>query len=65
MSGPNSCRAYQSGSEREVKLIPRPGRCLVETSRDCYAENAICHIDDVITAVKGFQGRSRRIANII
>ena len=31
----------------------------------CYAENAICYIDDVITTVKGFQGRSRSIANII
>ena len=31
----------------------------------CYAENAICCIDDVITTVKGFQGRSRSIANII
>ena len=30
----------------------------------CYAENAICYIDDVITTVKGFQGRSRSIANI-
>ena len=32
---------------------------------DCYAENAICCIDNVITTVKGFQGRSRSIANII
>ena len=32
---------------------------------ECYAENAICYIDDVITTVKGFQGRSRSIANII
>ena len=31
----------------------------------CYAENAICYIDDVITTVKGIQGRSRSIANII
>ena len=31
----------------------------------CYAESAICYIDDVITTVKGFQGRSRSIANII
>ena len=31
----------------------------------CYAKNAICYIDDVITTVKGFQGRSRSIANII
>ena len=33
--------------------------------KHCYAENAICYIDDVITTVKGFQGRSRSIANII
>ena len=31
----------------------------------CYAENAICYIDDVITTVKDFQGRSRSISNII
>ena len=31
----------------------------------CYEENAICYIDDVITTVKGFQGISRSIANII
>ena len=31
----------------------------------CYAENAICCIDNVMTTVKGFQGRSRSIANII
>ena len=30
---------------------------------NCYAENAICYIDDV--TVKGFQGGSRSIANII
>ena len=33
--------------------------------KHCYAENAISYIDDVITTVKGFQGRSRSIANII
>ena len=31
----------------------------------CYAENAICCINKVMTTVKGFQGRSRIIANII
>ena len=31
----------------------------------CYAENAICCIDNVMTTFKGFQGRSRIIANII
>ena len=30
----------------------------------CYAENAICCIDNVKTTVKDFQGRSRSIANI-
>ena len=30
----------------------------------CYAENAICGIDNVMTTVKGFRGRSRSIANI-
>ena len=33
--------------------------------RFCYAENSVCYIDDVITTVKRFQGRSRSIANII
>ena len=31
----------------------------------CYAENAICCIDNVMTTVKGFQGRSKSIASII
>ena len=31
----------------------------------CYAESAICCIDNVMTTVKGFQGRSKSIANII
>ena len=30
-----------------------------------YPENAICSIDNVMTTVEGFHGRSRSIANII
>ena len=37
----------------------------LQSGLSCYAENAICYIDDVITTVKSFQGRSRGIANII
>ena len=31
----------------------------------CYAENAICCKGNGMTTVKGFQGRSRSIANIV
>ena len=37
----------------------------IVSNRPCYAENAICCIDNVMTTVKVFQGRSRSMANII
>ena len=37
---------------------------IIDRSR-CYAENAICCMDNVVTTVKGFQGRSISIVNII
>ena len=46
--------------DRSKLRLPNPNK-----KRRCYAENAICCIDNVMTTVKGFQGISRSIANII
>ena len=35
-----------------------------DCGNDCYAENAICCIDNVMTMVKGFQGKKHREHNI-
>ena len=55
-----------SGNIRGVKpLYENTMNVLSPIIDGCYAENAICYINGVITTVKGFQGRSKRIANII
>ena len=61
----STCWGYEANNARGDEIEDWQSETNMVLKNDCYAENAICYIDDVITTVKGFQGRSRSIANII